>query len=138
MGTWKNVEARRAYYRERYRTKRGAMIERLGGKCAKCGGTENLEIDHIDSTQKQFDVSAAWALAPDKVEEELLKCQVLCEKCHKAKSDEHGDYAMPPARHGTDHMYTKFKCRCDLCKAARAEARKALRERRAAQGLPPQ
>lgn len=137
MGRWKDDEARKAYFRARYHAKRQAIIKSLGGKCARCGSVDDLEIDHIDSSKKLMDVSQCWALAPARLAEELKKCQVLCGACHKTKTVECADYPAESARHGTDHMYTKFKCRCDLCKEARSKARKVWRDRRAAQGIRP-
>lgn len=80
------------------------MREHLGGKCVVCGATDNLEIDHIDPSQKSFNPTALrrpW----DKTVAELAKCQLLCEACHKAKH---------AAKHGSAKRYEKG-CRCDLC-----------------------
>ena len=33
--------------------RRKILIERLGGKCVKCGTTENLQFDHIDPNTKK-------------------------------------------------------------------------------------
>jgi hypothetical protein len=42
--------------------------------CEKCGGTENLEIDHIDSNRSNNDIT---------------NLMTLCHKCHWAKTLEH-------------------------------------------------
>lgn len=52
--------------------------------CACCGGTDRLELDHIDPNQKVHHVIWSWAV--DRREVELAKCQVLCYACHKEKT----------------------------------------------------
>jgi len=42
--------------------------------CEKCGGTEKLEIDHIDSNRSNNDIT---------------NLMTLCQKCHWAKTLEH-------------------------------------------------
>lgn len=131
-----NQEERRAYYLARYYTKRAWMISELGGKCARCGSTEGLEIDHIDASTKTLDVSRCWALSPEKIKEELKKCQVLCGDHHKQKSLEDGDCASGLSRHGTIHMYCKFKCRCEACCIVTSEYKRNRRRLRREAGLP--
>lgn len=52
--------------------------------CAKCGSNENLELDHIDPKNKV--THKVWSRNKNFREKELLKCQVLCKKCHKEKT----------------------------------------------------
>lgn len=106
---------RRELYREHHeerrlrnlrdmRASRARMREHLGGKCVVCGTTDDLEIDHIDPSQKSFNPAALrrpWA----ETVAELAKCQLLCEACHKAKH---------AAKHGSVKRYQKG-CRCELC-----------------------
>lgn len=54
------------------------------GPCRKCGSSENLEVDHIDRSQKV--THRIWTWAEDKRAAELAKCQVLCRVCHREKS----------------------------------------------------
>lgn len=77
---------------ERYHTRRAMAMERLGGKCAHCGTTENLEFDHIDRDTKSFPISKMWSVAEPRFLAELAKCQILCTPCHKAKTKAHRDY----------------------------------------------
>jgi len=51
------------------------IYNELGRKCAKCGTTEKLELDHI---------------IPEAIgrENRLANIQVLCESCHKQKNRE--------------------------------------------------
>jgi hypothetical protein len=65
---------------------REILIEKLGGKCVECGCTETLEFDHIDPSTKSFNISAGYHKPKEVLEEELSKCQLLCNKCHIEKS----------------------------------------------------
>ena len=119
--------------KERYQEKRSEVIGWLGGKCAKCGSLSDLEIDHIDHNEKSFDISKMIKMTIDRLAPELVKCQVLCEKCHKYKSIiESGKIPLSEDRHGTISMYTGGKCRCDLCKK---EHLRHITERRKKLGL---
>lgn len=53
-----------------------------------------------------------WSWNEKKRLPELLKCQVLCYVCHKAKH---------ASEHGTFQMYQVYKCKCDACRAWHAE-----------------
>jgi hypothetical protein len=94
----------------------------LGGKCVRCGTTENLEFDHIDPSTKVFAISAALSRAWDALVKEASKCQLLCKPCHVAKGAED----RPELQHGTYYVYWYWNCRCDLCKAANAAKSAAL------------
>lgn len=41
-----------------YYNRRNALIQQLGGKCVICGNTENLQFDHINSSEKSFGISS--------------------------------------------------------------------------------
>lgn len=75
------------YYHER----RAELIAKLGGRCAICGGIENLEFDHMDSLSKEINVSKCITLSLSRIEAELDKCQLLCHKCHLKKTKEYKD-----------------------------------------------
>lgn len=53
-------------------------------KCAKCGSTKDLQLDHINPETKI--TNRIWSWSKNRREEELKKCQVLCKKCHKEKT----------------------------------------------------
>jgi 5-methylcytosine-specific restriction endonuclease McrA len=110
---YKDPEDRKAYQREYQRkwlkARRSEWLNK-NGPCKKCGSWENLEVDHINSATKI--TSAVWSWAEDKRNEELAKCQVLCEKCHLEKTLRE----RRKADHGNGQMYQKYKCRCDKCK----------------------
>ena len=65
---------------------REILLEKLGGKCVKCGCTETLEFDHIDPSTKSFNIAAGYTKPKEVLLEELAKCQLLCNKCHIEKS----------------------------------------------------
>ena len=81
---FKNTAKRLEYQREWYAARRGKGIEYLGSKCAQCGATEDLEIDHIDPATKVSHRIFSWSWA--RIETELGKCQLLCVPCHFAKT----------------------------------------------------
>ena len=81
-----DIEYRRAYRRNYYRSRRLEIIGEMGGKCSVCGSTENLQIDHVDAELKVFNVGSRLDCARKTIESELNKCQLLCQKCHLEKT----------------------------------------------------
>jgi len=69
-----------------YHKRRVKLIEQLGGKCAICGSTENLEFDHIDSSSKEIKIGECMSYDINLIQKELSKCQLLCKKCHIEKT----------------------------------------------------
>jgi len=120
---WKDKTKKAEYQRERVRSRRLEYATKLGGKCAKCGSTNQLEFDHIDPLTKISPKIWSWSI--ERIEAEILKCQLLCRSCHEQKSVEERNY--PERKHGTNLRYNKDKCRCAECKAAHAEVNYALR-----------
>lgn len=115
-----------------YRARRAKMLSYLGNKCVSCETSEGLHIDHKDHTTKSFEISACWALAWETIKAELDKCQLLCGKHHLAKSKAEGSLAKGWTNqkrpvHGTAWMYSKYKCRCDDCKAAKRRSDKKIK-----------
>lgn len=96
--------------------------------CVRCGSDQDLRLDHIDPEQKVSHKIWSWSAA--RREEELAKCQVLCEPCHQEKTAE--DMGYQPLEHGTTRMYKR--CKCDLCRAANAIVKARQREARLAAG----
>jgi hypothetical protein len=104
-------------YLHDWRLKRRAWAEeQLGGKCVRCGSTENLQFDHIDPATKTQAISRMWGSAEALLLAELQKCQLLCKPCHQAKTSEIG---WSKAEHGSESMYGYHHCRCEVCVAAR-------------------
>src|SRR5580693_3620190 len=92
------------------RKKRRSQWIAAHGPCRQCGSYLNLEVDHIDPKQKKIDLGKIWLSNDAKRNEELVKCQVLCEKCHYKKS------GLEKRRHGRK-CYVQRKCRCPICVA---------------------
>ena len=98
------------YYRQKE-----LAIEYLGGVCTKCGTTEHLEFDHIDSNSKAFTICKRLSnMSLRGMKEELDKCQLLCHEHHVEKHS-------VAISHGTVSTYKKYKCRCTLCVAAKTK-----------------
>lgn len=96
-----------------------------GKKCANCNSKENLELDHKDPKTKVD--HKVWSWSETRRLAELAKCQVLCRKCHRAKTEADA-YLKPP--HGTVARYVshRWKCNCQLCRNAYAAARRVYRK----------
>jgi len=71
-------------YHAAYQARRKAEWFAQNGPCRKCGGWENLEVDHIDPSTKITHNIWCWPL--ERRLAELAKCQVLCESCHLEKT----------------------------------------------------
>lgn len=82
----RSKQKHRQYNLKYYHNNRNKLIKMMGGRCAKCGGTANLEFDHIDSSIKSFGISKCLQYGPQYLIPELDKCQLLCHACHKQKS----------------------------------------------------
>lgn len=121
----------RKYMLARYHRRRAEIVQRLGGKCVKCGSIELLEIDHVDPKSKVHDFGKRLAgLSAAKLEEEVKKAQLLCDPCHNLKSM--GEKGHQPARgqHGTISSYRY--CKCELCRAASKAYHQEHRRKKAA------
>lgn len=78
------------YMTRRYHNRRAQFVEQLGGKCARCGSTDELHFDHIDPSTKEFCISKLINKSRERCDLELAKCQLLCKKCHVKKTTEEG------------------------------------------------
>ena len=79
---------------------REILIEKMGGKCVECGCKEALEFDHIDPSTKSFNISGGYTKPKEVLQEELLKCQLLCVSCHKEKTRNHNKNCRPKNLNG--------------------------------------
>lgn len=55
-------------------------------KCEKCGFDKYkcaLDFHHIDSTQKEFNISTGGRRSLKRLKNEIEKCIVLCSNCHR-------------------------------------------------------
>lgn len=80
-----------SYHTDYYYRKKAEFIAILGGKCVICGTTEQLEFDHIDPTTKKFAISKLLNVSHQAAIDELDKCQLLCNGCHKIKTKKNKD-----------------------------------------------
>lgn len=103
------------YMKNRYASRRKRAIELLGGKCAVCGSTDLLELDHIHRQDKEFDFAKIWNRKLDFFDKELEKAQLLCNTHHKEKTNKELSVS-----HGKG-LSGKRNCKCDLCKKKKTE-----------------
>lgn len=57
-----------------------------GDSCTKCGYNKcfkALDLHHLDSSQKDYQVSAMKGFPSTKVKTEIEKCVLLCANCHR-------------------------------------------------------
>lgn len=104
---------------------RQRQLSKLGTHCAICASTENLEIDHIIEEDKAFDISSRWTYFYDSFNEdrqaeldaELIKCQLLCNKCHKEKTREYLSKLNLEIgfTHGTFYAFRVKNCTYTIC-----------------------
>lgn len=109
------------YMLRRYHARRADAIQRLGGRCAECGITEHLEIDHRDPATKSFDLGRMWSVSHSRYLAELDKCQLLCHEHHAEKSIR---------ERSVDHgggLTGKRNCRCELCRPLKLAYQKRYR-----------
>lgn len=109
----------RQYMKNRYDARRRQALEALGGKCADCGSTENLEFDHIDPSTKLTVIAKMWTASEKKFWGEIRKCQLLCVGCHRDKTLAELGRQNARKTHGTlsSHRY----CRCASCRQVHNE-----------------
>jgi len=122
----KDPERRKENRRKKHKEYMNYAIEKLGGKCVKCNSQENLELDHIDPKTKIAKICAVIRNYPNKLEEELVKCQVLCKLCHREKSSKESR----PFTHGTTYGALQKKCPCETCVEHKIQYRKNQREQK--------
>jgi len=60
------------------------------GFCADCAGTfppEAMDFDHVSGV-KTSDISRLYGCRQERIEEELLKCVLVCACCHRVRTEE--------------------------------------------------
>jgi hypothetical protein len=121
---YKNPAKRLEYAREWYAARRVKGIEYLGGKCAQCTATEDLELDHIDPALKF--THRIWSYSWPRIEAELAKCQLLCVPCHYKKTI--AFISTAGGTWSTRKNHHKKGCGCNSCRNMRsAEASTAIK-----------
>lgn len=129
-------EYMRNYMTERYRSRMAFAHKQLGGKCARCGSADDLELDHIDPSTKEFVIAKkAAGVSEVRFLRELAKCQLLCKTCHELKSIVEMGKQPIGDRHGTISMATHRRCRCEPCLEVRRRYNREGRARRTAASL---
>jgi hypothetical protein len=74
--------AQREYQRQWCANRRAEWM--AGKSCADCGSTTDLEVDHVDPSQKVSHRVWSWSRA--RRDAELAKCVVRCQPCHQRKT----------------------------------------------------
>lgn len=129
----RNIENYNIYQKEyqlkRYHRRRSQAIDKLGSMCVICSSIEELELDHINHLEKSFNIAKLWSISEVKFQAELSKCQLLCHKCHEKKTilERNHDSRYD---HGTHACYRYNKCRCNLCKKAKAKVQREYSQRK--------
>ena len=72
---------------ERGLRRKKRIVQKLGGKCSKCGYRKNLSaltFHHINPNKKAFklDLRSLSNRKYSLIEKELIKCILLCHNCH--------------------------------------------------------
>ena len=84
------VKYKSEWAKRNYDENRRYFIDKLGGQCVSCGSTDDLEFDHINPLDKSLNVSNKLGLKNayqlEELIEEVDKCQLLCEDCHRKKT----------------------------------------------------
>jgi len=87
-----NRVSRRVAANSRNQLRRDQSIEALGGKCFDCDGVFHRSVydfHHRDAATK-IDAVSNLLGKPDKLKEELTKCDLLCANCHRLRHFKEG------------------------------------------------
>lgn len=123
-------EYMRQYMADRYHSKRQEIIDRLGGKCARCQSNKGpWHLDHKDKRKKTMRASDLHSVNDQRFQQEIKNLQLLCEECHRDKTKESWDYSTPKPRHGTYWYFRRYGCRCQRCSKAYKDKQKEWREK---------
>lgn len=110
-----------AYMKIRYEQRRAEAVAALGGHCAQCLETEDLQFDHIDPATKTMTIAKMWTASEIRFQAELAKCQLLCVSHHRKKTFGERGFTEVKGQdiHGT--LSAARYCRsprCEECKRA--------------------
>jgi 5-methylcytosine-specific restriction endonuclease McrA len=95
------------YDREWLSKRRKSFFE--GKACLHCGSIERLELHHINPKTKEH--HAIWSWREERRINELSKCIVLCNSCHKIETAKYA--TLRRKEHGRGG-YSRG-CRCEIC-----------------------
>ena len=90
----KDIEKERATHRKSSRKRRKKFSDyiralKLKAGCAICGYNEHacaVEFDHIDPSQKLFNVASGKDHSWSDFLAEIAKCRILCANCHAVET----------------------------------------------------
>jgi 5-methylcytosine-specific restriction endonuclease McrA len=99
-------EQMRVYMQERRARIRAEMVARLGGHCAWCPSTDDLQFDHKDPTTKLFAIASGLDRPRGVLLAEVDKCQLLCGPHHVEKTADDEPY--PNRARGERHGQAKL------------------------------
>lgn len=121
---YKNPDKQREYQRKWVANRRETFFR--DKHCAKCGSTEDLELDHIHPSLKWK--HRIWSYSWEKILKEVAKCQILCHSCHWEKSIQEKKEKKHTITHGFLRTYNEG-CRCIRCRRAFRDSEKPYNER---------
>lgn len=113
-------EEQREYQRQWMKRRRQDFFKDKG--CEICGVEEDLELHHVDPTQKVS--HRIWSWSKERQETELAKCVILCVDCHTEESKKQ--------IRQTEHGRTMYRngCRCAICTKTEVDAVTAYKRSR--------
>lgn len=110
----------RQYMKDWYDRRHAEAVTILGGHCAVCPESEDLQFDHVDPSNKTMTIAKMWTASEGKFQAELIKCQLLCTHHHLEKTLAERNQRSARGTHGTVSSYRYCGLpKCDLCKAAK-------------------
>jgi hypothetical protein len=103
---YKDKEKQLEYQKNWMRKRRKSFFS--DKECNHCGSTEDLELDHINRLTKI--THNVWSWSEDRRNDELKKCQVLCNSCHTKKTSNYNSIIMKGSEPGNkkysdDYIY---------------------------------
>lgn len=114
------------YHLDRYHKTSQKYIQVLGGKCIKCGTDQELQFDHINPSEKKYEINKIINRKENFVLLELAKCQLLCKACHLEKTVSE----KITSKHGSMRTWMHKKCQCNTCNTAKQKYYIVRNERR--------
>jgi len=100
---YKNKEQQREYQRNWIAARKSKWFAE-NGPCKNCESWEDLELDHIDPSNKT--THNIWSWSKVRFETEVAKCQVLCKDCHKEKTIANKEFGI--CKFGDNHPLIKL------------------------------
>ena len=116
-----------------YREQREKALALLGSVCADCGTVEQLEFDHKEASGKEYEIGTRFGRVKfETLLPELLKCTLRCKSCHTAKTIRCNEHPAPAhaSTHGDLAMYSRYGCRCAVCRRTYSEWHRTYRLKR--------